>query len=337
MRLNWPDTFSVVEMTDAVNILPLMPLRFGSLFETTGIPTTHMSFDYKRGRIILIADSPRGSQPDYVTGQTEKRQTKVLSCTHLSQADTVSPEDLQDVREFGSADELVTLERVINDKLSALKRNMDMTLEFHRLGAVQGKVLDADGKTVLHDIFDTFDVKQKRYELRFPATVAQNENPVLTGIMAAKRTIEAAMGGNPYTGIAAVIGSNAYDKLTGHALVREAYNLWAANQGNFGDNDYRRRGFPYGGILWIEASDVVGGRKLVDDDKGHLYPVGPGIWKMYHAPADWVEVVNTRGLSFYARMDAKERGRGYDIEVQSNPLTLCMFPEALVELTFKAV
>lgn len=179
MRLNWPDTFSVVEMTDAVNKLPLMPLRFGSLFETTGISTTHMSFDYKRGRIVLIADSPRGSQPDYVTGQTEKRQTKVLSCTHLSQADTVSPEDLQDVREFGSADEPVTVERVINDKLSALKRNVDMTLEFHRLGAVQGKVLDADGKTVLHDIFDTFGVKQKKYELRFPATVAQNENPVL--------------------------------------------------------------------------------------------------------------------------------------------------------------
>lgn len=41
MRLNWPDTFSVVEMTDAVNKLPLMPLRFGGMFETTGIPTTH--------------------------------------------------------------------------------------------------------------------------------------------------------------------------------------------------------------------------------------------------------------------------------------------------------
>ena len=134
----------------------------------------------------------------------------------------------------------------------------------------------------------------------------------------------------------AVIGSNAYDMLTSHALVRDAYNLWAANQSSFGDNDYRRRGFPYGGILWIEASDVVGGRKLVDDDKGHLYPTGPGIWKMYHAPANWVETVNTRGLPFYARMDERGRGRGYDLEVQSNPLTICMFPEALVELTFKA-
>ena len=73
MKLNWPDTFSVVEMTDAVNKLPLMPLRFGGMFETTGIPTTHMAFDYKRGRINLIPDSPRGSNPEYVTGKGGKR------------------------------------------------------------------------------------------------------------------------------------------------------------------------------------------------------------------------------------------------------------------------
>ena len=72
---NWPDTFSVVEMTDAVNKLPLMPLRFSGMFETYGLPTTHMAFDCKRGRIILISDSPRNADPEYVTGQTEKRET----------------------------------------------------------------------------------------------------------------------------------------------------------------------------------------------------------------------------------------------------------------------
>ena len=35
-------------------------------------------------------------------------------------------------------------------------------------------------------------------------------------------------------------------------------------------------------------------------------------------------------------MDEKPKGRGFDLEVQSNPLTLCTYPEALVELTFKA-
>lgn len=186
MKLNWPDTFSVVEMTDAVNKLPLMPLCFGGMFETTGIPTTHMAFDYKRGRINLIPDSPRGSNPEYVTGKGGKRQVKVLSCTHLSQADTLSPEDIQDVRAFGST-EPMTVESVVNDKLSALKRNLDMTLEFHRLGAIKGIVLDADGSTVLHDIFDTFGVTQTKQDLNFPAAVEADKNPILSGIMAAQR------------------------------------------------------------------------------------------------------------------------------------------------------
>lgn len=42
------------------------------------------------------------------------------------------------------------------------------------------------------------------------------------------------------------------------------------------------------------------------------------------------------GLEYYARMDVKEKSRGIDIEVQTNPLTLCTYPEALVELDFKA-
>ena len=81
---------------------------------------------------------------------------------------------------------------------------------------------------------------------------------------------------------------------------------------------------------------MVGGKTMVDAKKGHVDPVGPGIFKQYHAPADWMETVNTMGLEYYARMDLKEKGRGIDIEVQSNPLTLCTFPEALIELNFKA-
>ena len=144
------------------------------------------------------------------------------------------------------------------------------------------------------------------------------------------------MGGTPFDHIECIIGSDAYDMLTSHKLVREYFERWLSNRENFGNNDYRKRGFPYGGLTFVERSDVVGGQTMVDAKKGHVYPVGPGIFKQYHAPADWMETVNTMGLEYYARMDLKEKGRGIDIEVQSNPLTLCTFPEALVELTFKA-
>lgn len=260
---------------------------------------------------------------------------KHLSCAHLAQMDTLAPEDLQDVRAFGST-EPISVAAVYNDKMQQLKDNLAATMEFHRLGAIKGVVLDADGTTVLHDIFNTFGATKKTLDISFPKTAADDANPILTSILKAKRHVEAAMGGTPFDHIECIIGSDAYDMLTSHKLVREYFERWLSNRENFGNNDYRKRGFPYGGLTFVERSDVVGGQTMVAAKKGHVYPVGPGIFKQYHAPADWMETVNTIGLEYYARMDEKPKGRGFDLEVQSNPLTLCTYPEALVELTFKA-
>ena len=319
-------------MTDAVNKLPFHKMRFSEMFEEKGVRTTHVGLELQYNRITLVPDSPRGANPEQLAGRSQKREVKTLSTAHLAQADVLAPEDIQDVRAFGTT-ELVTAATVVNDKLTILKRNVEMTREMHRLGAIKGKILDADGKTELLNLFDVFGVTQKKATIAFPSNVPDADNPILAAILGAKRKAEAAMGGNPYSHFEAIIGSNFYDKLTGHALVRAYFQDWLARKADYGDNDYRKRGFTYGSVTFYEASEVVGGITLVDPDKGHLYPVGPGIWKVYNAPADWMETVNTIGLPFYARMDERRLGRGFDIEVQANPLTLCVYPEALVELT----
>lgn len=333
--LNSEDTFSASEMTEAVDKLPLAPQRFAGMFEEEGVSTTTVGLEIRQGKITLIPDQERGAPPENLAGRGEKRGVKLLSCTHLPQSDVVKPEDLQNKRAFGST-ALTGPVAVINNKLQTLKRNVEMTREFHRLGAIKGIVYDADGEKVLHNIFNTFGVQQKKETITFPAAAPEDSNPILKSILAAKRKAIAAMGGNVYSRFEAVIGSNFYDMLTGHALVRKFFEDWQARQQDFGENDYRKKGFTYAGITFYEASEVVGGQQLVKDTKGHLYPVGPGIYKTYNAPADWMETVNTVGLPFYARMDPIPKGRGHEIEVQANPLTLCLFPEALVELTAQA-
>ena len=332
---NYPTVFGCTEMTAAVNKLPARPFFFKPLFEVKGVKTTTVSLDIRQGRIVLIGDSERNTAPESLAGRGAKREWKHLSCAHLAQSDTLAPEDLQDVRAFGST-EPISVAAVYNDKMQQLKDNLAATMEFHRLGAIKGVVLDADGTTVLHDIFNTFGATKKTLDISFPKTAADDANPILTSILKAKRHVEAAMGGTPFDHIECIIGSDAYDMLTSHKLVREYFERWLSNRENFGNNDYRKRGFPYGGLTFVERSDVVGGQTMVAAKKGHVYPVGPGIFKQYHAPADWMETVNTIGLEYYARMDEKPKGRGFDLEVQSNPLTLCTYPEALVELTFKA-
>ena len=247
---NYPTVFDCTEMTAAVNKLPALPVYFRRLFEVKGVKTTTVSLDIRKGRIVLIGDSERNTAPESLAGRGAKREWMHLSCAHLAMSDTLAPEDLQDVRAFGST-EPISVAEVYNDKMQQLKDNMTATMEFHRLGAIKGVVLDANGTTVLHDIFNTFGVTKKKMDISFPKTAADDANPILTSIL------EAAMGGTPFSHIECIIGSDAYDMLTSHKLVREYFERWLSNRSNFGDNDYRKRGFPYGGLTFVERSDVV--------------------------------------------------------------------------------
>lgn len=331
MFLNQADLFTPVELTEAVNKLPSMPTRLRPLFTQRSVRTTKIALDIRHGRLVLVANQDRRDPPQEMAGRGSSRSTVILEAAHLPLSDTVLPEDVQDVRGFGT-DEPITVASVINDKLMDMKNSLSMTNEFQRLGAIQGIVYDADGVTVLHDLFDVFGVSQKKLDLVFPSN-RTTFNPILSTILKAKRHAEEKLGGTPATRFEAICGSDFFDMLTSHRLVREAYNLWAANLSGFGQDDWRKRGFTYGGVTWLEASEVVAGRKLVADREAHFYPAGLNIFMQYNAPANWTETVNTYGNEFYARMDEKQRGRGYDLEVQANPLTICTYPEALVKIT----
>lgn len=332
-NLNHPKLFTSVELTGAVNKLPVPPLRFGRLFESKGVRTTSVSFDVKNGRLVLVEHQDRSAPPKH--RQREKPQNKILECAHLPLIGTVKPEDIQDVRGFGT-DEPVTAVTVINDTMQTLKNDVEMTVEYHRLGAIKGRVMDADGVTVLHDLYKVFGVTQKKLPITFPADVPVKENPILKAILDGKRHIEQKANGLPISHIEAVVGSEFYDALTGHELVRELFEQWLANQASFGNNDFRKRGFPYGGVVFMEVNDVVDGKNLVAPDKAHMYPVAtPGFspFKTFHAPANWMSTVNTVGRPFYAQQIELDGDRGFDIEVQSNPLCICTYPETLVEFT----
>lgn len=329
--LTTPDLYTPVELTEAVNKLPLMPMRLRPLFTQRRVRTTSIALDIRHGRLVLVNNQDRREPPQEMQGRGSTRNTRILQTAHLPLADTVLPDDIQDVRAFGTT-EPMTMESLINEKMQDLKNSVTMTAEFHRLGAVKGIIYDADGKTILHNLFDVFGVTQKKLELIFPSNQTKF-NPIQKVILDAKRHAEDKLGGTPATRFEAIVGSEFYDMLTTHELVRKAYDLWNANQVNFGDNDYRKRGFTYAGVTFIEASEIVAGRQMVKPREAHFYPVGINVFEQYSAPANWSETVNTYGLEFYARMDPKLRGRGYDLEVQSNPLAICTYPESLVTLT----
>lgn len=59
----------------------------------------------------------------------------------------------------------------------------------------------------------------------------------------------------------------------------------------------------------------------------------PDLFITRFAPADYNETVNTPGLPFYSRAIEKRNGKGYDLEVQMNAISVCTRPQTLRRLT----
>ena len=153
------DAFSLVSMTAAVERMPTVPTFLGSLtlFESEGITTNIASIEQRGNTLSLIPTSQRGTQP--VSGVTDKRSMRNFNIPRIAKFDQVFAAEIQGIREFGTESELETVVQKVAQKQAKLLRDVALTLEYHRLGAIQGILLDADGST-LYDYFAEFGLAQ---------------------------------------------------------------------------------------------------------------------------------------------------------------------------------
>lgn len=322
---------SASELTKAVNLLPVKPTYFGSigLFEEKGSRTTSVALDVRHGRFVLVPNRDRreGATPMAGRGSTWKTQT--FQTAHLPLSDVLLPDDVQDLRSFGT-EQLSTVDQVLNDRMQDLKDSLTATLEYHRTGAVKGVVYDANGGTLL-DLFDAAGVTQYKKTITLPTTESIKDNVIKSSIYDLKRNAKKYLSGFMIKRFECMCSPSFFDGLTGHSLVRDAYERWQAAQDSFGEDD--RKGFTYGGVTFWDCSDEIDGKALVEDGKAYFYPVGSGLFSTFYAPANWNETVNTIGLPFYAKTEARPMGKGWDLEVQSNPVCICHVPGALAEVS----
>lgn len=322
---------SASELTKAVNLLPVKPVYFGSigLFEEKGSRTTSVTLDVRHGRFVLVPNRDRRDPATPLAGRGSKWKTQTFPTAHLPLSDVLLPDDVQDLRAFGT-EQLATVDQVLNDRMQDLKDSITATLEYHRIGAVKGVVYDAEGDVLLN-LFEAAGVTQQKKTITMPTSESVKDNPIKKAVYDVTRNARKHLSGFMVKRFECMCSPSFFDGLTGHALVREAYERWQAAQDRFGEDD--RRGFTYGGVTFRDCSDEIDGKALVADGKAHFYPVGAGLFSTFYAPANWNETVNTIGLPFYAKTEPRRMGKGWDLEVQSNPVCICHVPGALAELS----
>jgi hypothetical protein len=323
--MNLQDLFSVANLTAAVNKLPVMPGKVGAmgLFDEKGVTSTTVIIDEREGRLVLVPNTSRNDDPAPLKSNKRKRRT--FETLHLPINRPLLPSQLQGIAAFGQESATTPIATVINDHLQDLKNSIEATREFQRVGALRGKLLDADGETMF-DLFDEFDVKQKKVTV----LLSNPDTNVRKACLDAKRHAESKLGGVMVTGFRAFCGPDWFDAFIDHEKVKAAFANYQEAQDRLGGD--LRTGFTFGGIEFIEYDVTVSGQRFIPADIAQVFPMARGVFRLFNAPANYNETVNTLGQPFYSKAEPRKMGKGWDLEAQANPLAMCLFPEALVEL-----
>jgi len=328
------DAFGAVELTKAINILPnnygLLEKR--NVFPERGVMSRTVLIEEQNGVLSLLPTMPVGSKG--TQNKQGKRKMRSLVIPHIPMDDSIMPEEYAGVREFGSAAGLKTLASIMNQHLQTGRNKFGITLEYLRIGALKGLILDADASE-LYNLYTEFGITAKtiNFALTTPGTNVMDKCRELI------RHVEDNALGEVFAGVRVLVSEEFFDAFIAHANVEKFWvNHLKAVEFAEGNSD-PRKGFRFGGLIFEEyrgkATDGNGTtRRFIAEAEGHAYPTGTmNAFETVLAPGDFLETTNQLGQLLYAKQEARKFNRGIDIHMQSNPLPICYRPGMLVKVT----
>ena len=329
------DLFSTTSLVSAINEIPYVPSRLAELgiFAVDGIPTTELWVEKLADTLVLVPNTQRGAAGTDLA--LDRRTAIPFQCSHLQIDDTIKADDLQNVRDFGAMG-LQTLQSIRDRKLRRASMSIDLTLEYQRLGAIQGLVMDADGTTVLTDLFDRFGISAPAdVGLALDASWTEADGGRIKALITpALRDVDAELGGLMASGYWAACGPDFFDALIANPELRETYKFQAEASALRDDG---RRTVKYAGVTWEDYRGV--GNVKIADDEARLVPLGvPKLFQQVFGPTDTLDYVNTPGQVKYTipGLDPSGKNKFLSLETQSNPATICTRPKVLRKFTLGA-
>ena len=317
------DAFSLSSLTAAIQNIPFAPGRLGAmgLFGEQSINTRSVMIEQYENVLSLVPVSQRGGEAQ--PANHGSRSIRSFTVPHLKQNDGLIADEILGVRTFGTESELETIVRVVAQRMEPMRRNLEYTIESHRLAAVKGTYFDAAGASI--SLFTEFGVTQQTIAMALTTATTNVRGKVLAILEA----IEDDLGGLSFSGVRVLCGKNFWSELVDHAKVKESYLNTVQAASLRGDP---RMEFEFGGVIF-ERYRGTSAVKVADDE---AFAIPEGVVDLFitrFAPGDYVETAGTMGQRLYAKQWEMEAGRGIKMEAQSNPLNLCTRPRAVIKLT----
>lgn len=317
------NAFELISLTASINKLPFQPMRIAELglFEEAGVSTLDVAIEEQNGTLQLLTAKPRNAPGTAITA--DLRAIRPIRIPHIPATGAVVADEVQNIRAFGSETMAQTVQGKINAELAKGRRSIDYTIETHRAAAIMGSYYNANGSTT--SLYTEFGVAQQSVGMVLLTAATK----VRTKVMTILQAIKAGLGGIPYRGVRVLCGDTFWASLIGHEVINASYLNSQDNAAIRGDP---AKAFAWGGVTWEWYSGTSD--CMIPLTEAYAIPEGvPGMFITRYAPAPYQETVNTTGLPYYAKAEPMKFGKGVELEMQSNALSICTIPRAVIKLT----
>lgn len=324
------DAFSMTSITAAINKPAegqAVPTVIDDIFVEEGIADQVCYIEMQGNTLSLVPAKAYGSTGDSTT--LDKRSVKPLSLIHLPTTGAVWAHEVQGVRAFGTENVAETVEAKRDKVLQKMRMRIEATLRYHRIKALQGTILDADGTTTLLNVFTEFGVTQQTKDIAL-GTATTN---VKKAIEEAKELAEDALGDSTMiTGWRMYCGRDWFNSFVSHAKIESAYQFFNAN---YLSESQSKRPFNMFDVEFHKVYGNVGGKLFIPTAEAYLVPVTVDMdtYITRFGPANYIETVNTLGLPFYGKAKIMDFDKGVTMEAQSNALSIPTRPRSIIKMT----
>lgn len=324
------DAFSLTSLSSQVEKVDYVPGLIGSLgvFEPVPVRTRTVWVDRREGEVNLIQTSANGAPPEELV--RDDRSAVPLKAVRLAKGSTIYAAEIAGWRAFGSENEQTVVMTEYARRMARVRQDIEYTHEKHRLGALQGILLDADGSTIYNyatEFGETIPAATS-FELDVNTTDVRGICHAITRSVA--RSAKGAWIDGRTT-LHALAGDAFYDALINHPQVRETYLNWSAAADLRGNAAFGA--FQYGGITFHNYRGSDDNSEIaVNTDQVKFFPVGAvDVFKQVMAPADeFIEYVGAPGQNVYSiNIRDKDRNAWVRNEQYSYPLYICQRPGIL--------
>lgn len=289
----------------------------------------------RNGTMTLIPTSSNGAAPEELIPKGAKLRT--MEAVRLAKGSTIYAIELAGVTALPFDEQTVEVADEVNDRTGQIKDDLELTWEHMRFGAVQGKVLDADGTTVLVDWYSFWGIAEPTeidFELDDPATDVRKK------CRDVKRLMQAAAKGvwTPSTKVGALVGDTFFDLIINHDQIKET--KVGTERAPTLENIEGYSSIEIEGIVFINYRGTDDGSTIaIGSEKARFFPIGArGAFQVGWAPAsEFKPYLNKRGQEYYGLLLSDTSGREeWDrVEIYSYPLFICTRPEMLLRAKAK--